>query len=736
MNKRTLYLYLMACMLFSGSIAQVPVDVNLNVEHIVGDKSEFDRNKYITLHSQPVDSEWPNRTMQDTFLINYDVYYGRNNGVLPWHATTIKEDANNPGWPDVDEIKSKSADLRSDYANQTYAHKYEDRNDMMIGGQKGNYLTGNDLNTCCGITPYQYASDEASAEFYAQFMKEAYGTGGTTGEPKPKYLEVINEPFVHAYEMNTTNAKISEFHSAVAKRVKELNPDVMVGGYTAAHPQHVSNDFAHWNDNWKTFIDIAGEDMDFFSFHLYDVLKKGTDTRTFRAGSNTEAIFDMIESYSVLTLDKVVPFNISEYGYYAPDLDGTPYTKERDWYNLRSFSSIMMQLMEKPDVIIKSMPFMILKANWWNPPADQPADAKYPYRLLRQKKELEGEEGDEWVFTELVKFYQLWSDVNGTRVDTKAGDLDIQTDAYIDGKMMYLILNNLEHTSQTIDLNLIDTENNPIESIKIKHLYENDTLPILDETTLTVAPEQVEIGQQATMILAYTFQNDVLINESSTETKIYADTYLEPISADQEILFNFETSELTTTEYGELVIRLGLGRDHPPGSRPFAYPQVYFNGTELEVPTDWRGYDQRTRDRFFGVLEIPVPYSLIDEALTNNTVKIVFPDDDGHISSVVLQKFDFSTDIRNNTTGIDENLANNLNRYSIYPNPANDTVKLTGLGKSGGTAEIFDLSGRLLDKHFVNGVDNIIGISLLKSGAYTMKVSANDYQESIKFMKK
>lgn len=29
--------------------AQVQVDVNLNVKHIVGDKSEFDRNKYITL---------------------------------------------------------------------------------------------------------------------------------------------------------------------------------------------------------------------------------------------------------------------------------------------------------------------------------------------------------------------------------------------------------------------------------------------------------------------------------------------------------------------------------------------------------------------------------------------------------------------------------------------------------------------------------------------------------------
>lgn len=219
MSKKTLYISFIAILKLAVSFAQVNVDVNMNVKHIVGDKSEFDRNKYITLHSQLVDSEWPNQKIQDDFLVNYDVYLGRNNGLLPWHASTIKEDANKPGWPDVNEIKSKSAKVITDYAAKTSVHKNEGRNDLMIGGQKGNYPTGNNISTCCGITPWKYTSNEASAEFYAHFIKEAFGTGGTTGEPKPKYLEVINEPFVHAAEMNTTNTKISEFHSAVAKRV-------------------------------------------------------------------------------------------------------------------------------------------------------------------------------------------------------------------------------------------------------------------------------------------------------------------------------------------------------------------------------------------------------------------------------------------------------------------------------------------------------------------------------------
>ena len=203
---------------------------------------------------------------------------------------------------------------------------------------------------------------------------------------------------------------------------------------------------------------------------------------------------------------------------------------------------------------------------------------------------------------------------------------------------------------------MVDTENNPVESIKIKHLYENNTIPVLDETTVSVAPSQVELGKEATMILEYTFKNKVLLSETSTETKIYADSYLKSISASQPNLFKFKTSELTKTEYGELVLRLGIGRDHPAANGTFVFPRVYFNDTELVVPTDWRGYDQKTRDRFFGVLEIPVPYELIDTKLTpDNIVKVVFSDGGGHISSAVLQTFDFSTNIRENATAIGEN---------------------------------------------------------------------------------
>lgn len=636
-------LFVIPSLLFTKKVAaQVSVDVNVNVKHVVGDQSHFDRKKYITLHAGLQDKEWPSEKVRDQFLTDYDVYLGRNNGTLPFRIRQVGEDFRRKGWPNVSDIEKIAQRAKKEYAKTYVSPKIEARNDFMIGGQFNNYPEGKPVNSCCGKTPWTMASNEASAEFYAHYLKNAFGGDG---ENKPKYLEVINEPFVHAKQHHTTRKKISEFHVAVAKRVKELNPDIKVGGYTAAYPEYSANNsnFGHWKNNWKQFIDIAGKEMDFFSLHIYDGMARGGKENYFRCGSNMEAMLDMIEAYSKIKLGEVKPFVISEYGYFWQNGDIEKYTKEFDWQNLRSFSTILMQLLEKPDVMEKTMPFKLLKANWWK--SKKFPKAKYPYRLFRQQKELEGEKGNKWVYTELVKFYQLWSEVNGVRVDTKASDIDVQVDAYIDGKTMYLILNNMETTDQTLDLHIVNNKKNKIKSIQLKHLYEVNELPILEEKSLDINTSKVTISQGATMILKYQFKKEVKINEVSKESKVYADKYLQKIEAGKASVFNFTASELSKGKHGELVLRLGIGREHPKAGTSFTYPEITFNGTKIEVPTDWRGYDQLTRKRFFGVLEIPIPYNLINNKKENNVVTVTFPNSGGYISSVVLQKFDFSKDL-------------------------------------------------------------------------------------------
>lgn len=667
---------LLFCCLFFTSIltlsAQDIVDVNLNIKHAVNGVSELDRSKFLMVHAGVDDGEWGSEALKKEFLIDYDTYLGRNNGSLPWNLSICEEDPSKPGWPSVSYLQTEGAKAIVNYKNKTSEHSYENRiSRYMMGGQEGMYPNGtHEINPQKNGLPNWIMAKEGYnplAEFYANYFKYFFGNGGTTGQPLPTYIEVMNEPFVKSGSLGTTNANLSEMHKVVAKRIKALNPSAKVGGYSAAHPAYESNDFGHWDSNWKTFIDIAGEDMDFFSLHLYDNIQKNPEEGVYRAGSNVEAILDMVEHYQYLKLGKIKPWCLSEYG--CLNTEGDPYTKERDWNNLRSFSTMIMQFLERPDLIDQALPFFILKANGWG--VHKVTGEQYAHRLFRQKKELAGETGEEWVFTELVKFYQLWAKVKGTRVDTKSSNLDTQIDTYVNGNKAFVIINNMHHEARTVNLNVTGFGDAQIQSIISKHLHaENSGIPALDEITYTSAINKINIGREATIILEYTFDKAVSISETEDETKYYADIYNQIITANQTI--NFNINNVQTGTFGEAILRMGVGRNHGLSLKP----TIKVNGTTIEVPENWRGDIQKNRDLFFGVLEIPVPYNLIKTA---NTIAISFSDNGGRVSSLSMQVFNFSKQIVRSK----EQLAtDNFKIQSVgetCPNKKNGKITVTAL---------------------------------------------------------
>ncbi|MEO0795250.1 MAG: Ig-like domain-containing protein [Verrucomicrobiota bacterium] len=612
----------------------VDVDVNLNIRHDVGGIDQFDREKYIQIHDGAAfDENWDLNAPGTQFLEEYDVYVGRNMGAFPYNLSQIAEDPNNPGWVDPTSVAAIGTTRKANYAKDTARHALEHRANIVFGGQMPMYPNGQINGDGWALADY-----DAFADYISRIFTESFGTGGLTGEPKPQILEVLNEPFVKATQYGTTRANISELHRVVALKMKTDHPDVLVGGYSAAHPEYEGNNFVHWENNWKTFIDIAGEHMDYFSLHLYDNYQGSSETfyyePIYRSGSNIEAILDMVEQYSFIALSEVKPFNITEYGA-LPYSGDHPYAKTHDWPHLAAFNKIMMQLLERPDRIMQAIPFIVLSAEWGR---NQVSGNPYGPRLIRQQFEVPGETGNAWVFTEFVKFYEMWRGVNGTRVETYATDPDLQVDAYVDGNEVYVILNSLDHMGiQTVDLNLFGTRANRIQSIDVKHLYANAIgEPIIDQTTVDTVTE-VTLQPSATMILKYTFDGAILQNQTCSESKYYATTYLAPITADTPIVVNINDVTTTTLD-GEVVLRVGMGRDHGSSLQP----TILFNGTPVEVPLDWRGADQSTRNQFFGVLEIPVPYESLQ---TNNSVSIQFPDTGGHISSVSIQVFEFSAPI-------------------------------------------------------------------------------------------
>jgi agarase len=696
----------------------VKIDINLDLRHSVNGADSFARERFIVIHENLFSNDWDSEGQRASFLNDYDVYLGRDNGSLVWQYNQSFEDPARPGYPLLSSLASKGLSDRTRYANSSSARALEHRTrSMMIGGQMSISPTSGPTspNACCGpAAGWNYANGSALGEYMATATKEFYGEGGSSGQIRPTMMEVVNEPFYQAEDWGTTPLEIAQWHNDVAEQFNQIVPEVLVGGYTAAFPELERNGFDQWRDNWKMFIDEAGDNMDFYSVHLYDYgIPDNPEQVIRRSGSNIEAVLDMIEQYSVMDSGAVKPWNVSEYGYWSPGINGTPYTKERDWHNLRSFSTMMMQLMERPDVMLKTIPFVLNKASWWS----HPSGNKYPYRLMRQRNELAGETGELWVYTELLQFFELWKDVRGKRIDTYSPDPDLQIDAYVNGNKAYVILNSLEFSDQEIDLNVLNPQNAAVTEIKIKHLYRRpDRVPVLEETTPTTL-SSFTLGQEATAVIEYTFAEDLVLTQTNEEAKVYATNMLRPIVANQAIAFQVEGLEISSAN-GEALLRLGIGRDRPQSRRP----ALSVNGISVSVPSDYRGYDQNNRDRFFGVLEIPVPYALLQE---NNEVVVTFPDEGGHVSSVALQIFAFSREVNRGSDVVSINQPRlSKDQVQVYPNPVTDLLSIQLAAELGSAVvTVRDLQGRLvLAKSYVRE-QGTVALGELAAGIYLVRVA-------------
>jgi agarase len=624
--------------LHGQDLPSVIVDINLDVLHRVGDQDSMDRSRFITIHSNPDESDWDGNNftpnLRDHFLNGYDVYTGRSTGGITWVLKNqAVQDPSRPGHVLPSNIQSLGTSSRNSYAQKTAVHPYEDRHNLVLCAQFHPFWPDGTLTNKGWALSQADTADgvfgTATGEYMGLYTKNFFGGNG----PRlPLCIEIINEPLWELVTNGTTPpAQCFKFHNNVAATIRQHVPDIPIGGYTAAFPDFDKDNFQRWHQRDKLFFDMSGEHMDFVSIHLYDFPSIGGGKQRYRKGSNVEATFDMMEHYSMLTLGKILPFEISEYGAQTHDYNNQPWTAYRDWLRLKSISSLLLSYLERPNHMLMTIPFTVVKAEW-----GRSNGIPYGPRLMRQAFEAEGETGDHWVYTELVLFYQLWSEVRGKRVDTRATDLDFLCDAYVDGNDAYIILSNLEFNPRSIGLNMTWAGDNTLKSVNVKHQYLKNNYPVLESTDYDEAPSSLTLGSEGGMVVKCTFSEPLAIPDSSLEEKYYATAYLQEIQADSEILF--QINDVVAGDKGEAVLRLGIGRDHGLSLRP----EVLFNDSALVVPEDFRGGPQTQRDNFFGVIEIPVPYELLD---TSSNISIKYPDGGGFVSSVALQVFEQSREI-------------------------------------------------------------------------------------------
>ncbi|MBK1880030.1 Ig-like domain-containing protein [Pelagicoccus mobilis] len=619
---------------------QDTVTVDLSVKHTVGGISEFDRSKYVVLHSDLSPHDWDGEEDKLHYLMrDLDVYLGRDNGSNVWYYNQSTEDPERPGYVDPEYMVTEGARIRTvEYGqNLSKFHQYEDKVDLMIGALPNPHWPGHMTNPCCGKEAWGPTTARGSGEYLGRFLQEFFrdpDEGPTEGRLRPRFVEVMNEPLYELVTVGThTPLEIFEYHNVVAEEIRKVDQDVLIGGYTTAFPYFDERGFDRWHERYKLFMDTAAENMDFYSLHFYDFDRHGQPGGGTKGpwnfkGGRIEATFDMIEQYGQMTLGEVKPFLISEYGSRDHKLEWEEWSRERDWVFIKSFSPLIMTFMDRPHLILKAIPFILIKAEW--------SETVYDWRLMRQKNELAGETGDEWVFTDLVKLYELWSDVKGTRLYSDSSDSDLLTDVYLDGEKAYVLVSNLETEPKQLTFDLKGLGDASITQIRVKHLHSIDGITALTETFMSEG-EDFGIGLESTAIFEYTFDRALDPDEEVVERKYYADAYLQEINGNEVVTFNFDSVE--SGDYGYGVIRIGVGRDHGKSLNPL----VRLNGVDVRVPEDFSGDDQATRNNFFGMLEVEVPnYFLRDE----NRVEVMFPDSGGYVSSVTLEVFDSSKSVR------------------------------------------------------------------------------------------
>ncbi|MEL6649803.1 MAG: T9SS type A sorting domain-containing protein [Bacteroidota bacterium] len=666
--------------------AQGLISIDHKTQRFLGDVSSFDRSKYLNGHfvfNSP-DSDFA--SFKSTYKID-STYIGSRQFWSPMNKV------NNGQIPNI-----------------------QNQYDSIRIVNKGLVATGRASRLMYdGSVDYSTVDVSAFSQQFATYIAQSYRD---EWNPMQEYIEPFNEPMVHAkdyYPGNWNKAKNDSiithmclFHRDLGQAIHALPElaNLKMMGYASAFPEFEQNNFDFWRARYKKFIDIAGADVDVFSVHLYDGSGLNNSGGR-RSGSNVEAIMDMVEAYSFVSLGTVKPLAITEYGRLVLSQPGWPgngisnYEPIENSQAVRSQLHMVMGFMERGDNIALTIPFSVGKSD--------PLTDKFSRAALFVEQT-----NGSYSLTERRFFYEMWKEVRGERVWIHSTNVDVQTQAFVDGDKLYVVLNNLNDNAQQLSLDLKDSQE--VVEVRSKRLkIFADRVPELTQDTLGNAPTSINLAYGETLVLTYTFSSPVVFDNEVRATKYYATTYLEPIVAGTDASFTFDN--LTIGDHGLATLRIGIGREHGKSLRP----SVQVNGQALPVKGDIiRGYDQQNRNQFFGLLEIPVPLDMLNAG--SNQVKLQFGDSGGHISSAILQ-------VQNATESVPLSVAlPKDDAIRLYPNPVHDYLQIKGLAPKA-EVSIYDLRGRLIQAGL--STETGVDVRVLPVGTYLLRFE----QGAIKFVK-
>lgn len=686
MFKQQLVLAFITPVFFTTTFAQGVVTIEHKTQRYIGEVSTIDRGKYLNGH----------------FILN------KNNDI---HLNAFKTDLNLTS----NYIGSRSFWNPMAQIKNGVIPTVRDKTDGIRVVQKGFVATGTHKQLFHDKTK-DYSIEDVSelsvgaANYVALKYRDDWS-------PIPNYIEPFNEPMVHAVEqypegrqtpkvykrdkISKIITKICEYHKDLGKAIHAIPElsSIKVMGFASAFPEFEGNNFRTWEDRYKKFIDIAGEDVDVFSLHLYDgsgLNNKGGR----RSGSNVEAILDMVDAYSIIKLNEVKPIAITEYGRLVPDQpewlnDNTTsnYDPVTNAQAVRSQIHMVMSFMEREDHLETAIPFNVNTRN---------TSSRF------SKSSIWVNNGGTIEASQRMFFYKILKDLKGDRVRINSSNLDVQTQAFVEGNQLFVMLNNLNDSPQTVALNYVDLKD--VESVDIKRLkLFSDKIPELTTTNETNSPSSLTLEYGETVVLKYNFNEPIIFNNKIDTKKYFATTYLQDITANTNTTFSFQGIN-KGLGFGNATLRIGLGRSHGKSLSP----TVKVNGNDITYSGDViKGYDQNNRKQFFGLLEIPVGLDVLNGGV--NTVEVKFNDGGGQISSMALQL----NTLEKEPADLSNPITDQNNKKAHYKNPITVGEKLlfNAFGEEA-KIELYSVNGKLISEQSGNVLDS----EGLNKGVYILSV--------------
>lgn len=685
----------------SGTIdAQYLVKVDPTIQRFIGEVSELDREKYFNIHAT-----WSESDITDDEYNHYTQELNGGYGRGFWGPFSVSQQKFGsvgiyPNETEAQNWGSGSIDYNS--SRSTWARR---SNRIIVTEHPGNVVRWS-IDTA------------AAAKWAANYFKYYF-----TDEDRPEYFEVMNEPFVHAgddafsaeqADEEKMRQRMAQWYAAIGRRFDGTPglENVKVIGYSSAWPSMELWDFDHWNTRQKMFMDTAGQYMDAFAIHLYDGINvTGADSR--RSGSNSEAILDLVETYSNIKWGEVKPFAISEYGGIEKGF-GDDYSDLRSVQSIRSINHLIFNLLEREDRLDISIPFIGSKGLWHITEANN----YQPYGSVMWRPKVVGvpvDENTEWVYTPKVYFFELWKNVRGKRVNYYSNNQDIQVQAFVDGSTVFIALNNLDEEDISFDMDIRSIGDNITEVVKKSLKIWSDQDPEYMEESLSSIPQEITLIPSEMMILECKTNSTIQFVNQISSRRYYSLNHLQKIQG-MTTAFIFNDVDLGTKK-GRASLRMSIARDHDQSKTP----TITFNGTELAIPENWAGGEQLSRDNFFGMIEVPVPIELLN---TVSAANIRFPDNGGRVSSVVLQ-----VELLDKDTQV-ERLGKYPGDMRIYPNPTNGMVTIDGL-QTATAYDLYNFEGQSV-KSGILAPGATLKITELTSGIYFMRIGAQ-YRKLIKY---